>query len=197
MRMCRLYAQNGPFAPKENFFRKPLNKPCYFHSRLSTYKKPVPDVTPLMSCWQLKNIEIWLTESIFVNKIFPRMQFLNNVKGSITYTISRQNWMMMNCFCGMVDRRKAFSLISSRDHCQRSSPSRISLWHAGSRVWTCAEPEFRLCRMKMNEWWFCRINGSFALIAFSLSWLTCSSVWPKTRSESMATYIILVIEGTD
>ena len=34
--------------------------------------------------------------------------------------------MMMNCFCGMVDRRKAFSLISSRDHCQRCSPSRIS-----------------------------------------------------------------------
>ena len=34
--------------------------------------------------------------------------------------------MMMNCFCGMVDRRKAFSLISSRDHYQRSSPSQIS-----------------------------------------------------------------------
>ena len=34
--------------------------------------------------------------------------------------------MMMNCSCGMVDRRKAFSLISSRDHCQRSSPSQIS-----------------------------------------------------------------------
>ena len=29
-------------------------------------------------------------------------------------------------FCGMVDQRKAFSLISSRDHCQRSSPSQIS-----------------------------------------------------------------------
>ena len=29
-------------------------------------------------------------------------------------------------FCGMVDRRKAFTLISSRDHCQRSSPSGIS-----------------------------------------------------------------------
>ena len=25
-------------------------------------------------------------------------------------------------FCGMGDQRKAFSLISSRDHCQRSSP---------------------------------------------------------------------------
>ena len=34
--------------------------------------------------------------------------------------------MMVNCFCGMVDRWKAFSLISSRDHCQRSSPPRIS-----------------------------------------------------------------------
>ena len=34
--------------------------------------------------------------------------------------------MMMNCFCGMVDRRKVFSLISSRDHCQGFSPSRIS-----------------------------------------------------------------------
>ena len=34
--------------------------------------------------------------------------------------------MMINCFCGMVDRRKAFSFISSRDHCQRSSPSQIS-----------------------------------------------------------------------
>ena len=34
--------------------------------------------------------------------------------------------MMMNCFCCMVDRRKAFSLISSRNHCQRSWPSQIS-----------------------------------------------------------------------
>ena len=32
--------------------------------------------------------------------------------------------MMMNCFCVIADRRKAFSLISSRDHYQGSSPSR-------------------------------------------------------------------------
>ena len=31
----------------------------------------------------------------------------------------------MNCFCGMVDRQKVFSLISSCDHHQGSSPSRI------------------------------------------------------------------------
>ena len=29
-------------------------------------------------------------------------------------------------FGGMVDRQKAFSLISSRDHCQISSPSQIA-----------------------------------------------------------------------
>ena len=34
--------------------------------------------------------------------------------------------MMMNYFCGMVDRQKAFSFISSRNHCQRYSPPRIS-----------------------------------------------------------------------
>ena len=34
--------------------------------------------------------------------------------------------IMINCFCGMVDRRKAFSFIFSRHDCQRSSPSRIS-----------------------------------------------------------------------
>ena len=33
---------------------------------------------------------------------------------------------MMNCFCGITDRRKAFSFISNGDHCQRSSPLGIS-----------------------------------------------------------------------
>ena len=34
--------------------------------------------------------------------------------------------MIMICFCGRVDRQKAFSFISSWDHRQRSSPLRIS-----------------------------------------------------------------------
>ena len=38
----------------------------------------------------------------------------------------------MNCFCGVVDRQKILSLISSRGNCQRSSTSRISdTWRAG------------------------------------------------------------------
>ena len=55
----------------------------------------------------------------------------------------------LNCFCGMVDRRKMFSLISSRDHYQRSSPSRMSdtpragfepaqNLSSGSVEWSCA-----------------------------------------------------------
>ena len=34
--------------------------------------------------------------------------------------------MMMNCFCEIVDRRKTFSIISSRNHCQIFSASQIS-----------------------------------------------------------------------
>ena len=37
-----------------------------------------------------------------------------------------------DCFCGMVDQQKVFSLISSPEHCQRSLPSQIShMPHAG------------------------------------------------------------------
>ena len=49
-------------------------------------------------------------------------------------------WVMINCFCGMVDRRKAFSLISRRDHCP---PTRCE------QGFTCAEHESRLSWMKL------------------------------------------------
>ena len=35
-------------------------------------------------------------------------------------------WWWWFVFCGMVDRRKTFSLISNREHCQRSYPSLLS-----------------------------------------------------------------------
>ena len=71
----------------------------------------------------------------FVNnetrKIVSSNQYQRLARCSVGHVYFRSSlrilmMMMMNCFCGMVDRRKAFSLISSRDHCQRSSPSRIS-----------------------------------------------------------------------
>ena len=42
------------------------------------------------------------------------------------YKSFKEENVLINCFCGMVDRRKTFSLISSWDHCQRLSPSQIS-----------------------------------------------------------------------
>ena len=51
---------------------------------------------------------------------------------------------MMNCSSGMVDWRKVISLISSRDHCLRSSPSWIS---DTPRVGF--EPAFRFSWMKL------------------------------------------------
>ena len=51
---------------------------------------------------------------------------------------------MMNCSCGMVDWRKVISLISSRDHCPRSSPSRIS-----DTLRAVFEPAFRFSWMEL------------------------------------------------
>ena len=60
--------------------------------------------------------------------LFPEAE--NFARNGFIWLIARighlMKMKMMNCFCCMVDQRKAFSLISSRDHCQRSSPSRIS-----------------------------------------------------------------------
>ena len=55
-----------------------------------------------------------------------------------------------------------FSLISSRDHCQRSSPSWISQ-HVASRAWTCTEPEFRIIWMKL-----CSSDNHYSLVRDTL-----------------------------
>ena len=75
-------------------------------------------------------------------KIVPYLLRQESSKGQNTTNQTWESLMMMmmmmmmkNCFCGMVDKRKAFSLISSQDHCQRSSSSRISnASRAGYRI---------------------------------------------------------------
>ena len=56
--------------------------------------------------------------------------------------------MMMNCFCGMVDQRNAFT-----SYFQPGPLSEIlivaNLQHAASRIWTYAEFQFRLCWAKL------------------------------------------------
>ena len=67
-----------------------------------------------VSIQYFRDLKIRLSMQLFLLKSY---QWSLNLKLSV---------MVMNCFCGMVYRRKAFSLISSQDHCQKFSPSRIS-----------------------------------------------------------------------
>ena len=54
-----------PIFPNENSFRKPVNKPCSFHSCLSISQKSKSDINVLRKYWQLKNTEISLAEIHF------------------------------------------------------------------------------------------------------------------------------------
>ena len=86
MRMCYFWAQNGPFAQKGKFFRKPISKTGCNHSCLSTCKKSESDVYPWTRYGRLKKTKIWLAKSIFGHNLrtrfFPHMWFLQNAKGS-------------------------------------------------------------------------------------------------------------------
>ena len=84
--MHRFYSQNGLLGPKENFFRKPISKPCCVHSCLSTCRKSETDVNLLTRYWWLKNTGIWLAESFFGHNLrtrfFPLCSFHRMSKGN-------------------------------------------------------------------------------------------------------------------
>ena len=74
--------------------------------------------------------------------------FLLLLKLLISYVSKARSKFYLNYFCGMVDRRKAFT-----PYFQPRPLSEIltiaNLRHAESKVWTHAESEFRLCWMKL------------------------------------------------
>ena len=69
--------------------------------------------------------------------------------GSIWTPYNMLLLMMTNCFCGMIDRRKAFSLISSRNHLSEILTI-ANLRYSASLIRTCAETEFRLCEVAIT-----------------------------------------------
>ena len=86
----------------------------------------------------------------------------------------------MNCFCRMVDRRKAFSLSSSWENSQRFSSTQISdMDRCSQSVSTKAlkvQRELLLRRTSRGRWQFCSLHspfsyaiGSKAIKHFSLS----------------------------
>ena len=62
---CAISGPKWPICPNEDFFRKPVNKPCSFHSCLSTCQKSKSDINLLIKYWRLKNTEISLAKSHF------------------------------------------------------------------------------------------------------------------------------------
>ena len=73
---CVSFGPKIAHLPKWEFFRKPVNKPCSFHSSLSMCQKSKSDIHLLMKYWWLKNTEISLAENnfwlYFENQIFPK-----------------------------------------------------------------------------------------------------------------------------
>ena len=141
-----LLCSKAPWFFKANSKFKEAKFLSYVHFKMETINSIWTMITP--DCYKAK-IDIKVAH--YSVSILPEHQkylkFLFQGKFyQFTFMMMMMMMMMMimNCFYGMVDWQKAFSLIFSWDHCQRSSPSRIS-----NTPWTCAEPEHRLCWMNL------------------------------------------------
>ena len=79
---------------------------------------------------------------------------------------SHESWllMMMNCFRGMVDWRKAEPYFQSGPLSEILTIANPR--HAASRIWTCTEPVFRLWWMKL-----CSSDNHYTMYFFSLSFI--------------------------
>ena len=94
--------------------------------------------------------------------------------------------MMMSCFCGMVDRRKAFSLISSRYHWQGVSPSQIS--NTPQRIWIRAELQFSLFWMKLCS----SDNHCVAIILLPIVGFIWNYLkWAESYAQATSLYMLL------
>ena len=83
-------------------------------------------------CWwsYIRKEVSWLDWKTFLNAVGNITVSVGTVDevGLINhYVVFVAHMVMINCFCGMVNQQKTFSLISVWGHCQRSSPSRILL----------------------------------------------------------------------
>ena len=114
--------------------------------------------------------------------------------------------VMMNCFCSMVDRRKAFSLLSSRDHCQKSSPSWISdtpragfepaqNLTSGLVEWSCAVVILHhSATQQLQDNFILREKVSYLELLwsiFSIIWTEYGDIW------SISPYSVQMRENTD
>ena len=97
---------------KVSFEKKINNKTIYLYWWIMLYG------------WYEVDICVYMVFELLVILMIKESSNLIGVKLTEGLILVWWWWMMMNCFCN--DQRKAFSLISTRDHCQISSPSRIT-----------------------------------------------------------------------
>ena len=80
---CTIFGPKVVHLPQINFFRKPINEPCFFYSCLSTCQKSKSDINLLVKYWWFRNTEISLAESHFCfylgTRFFPSMHFSQDV----------------------------------------------------------------------------------------------------------------------
>ena len=93
----------------------------------------------------------------FLVRIFPYLDWIQRFTSHLLrililikrcYLLLMMMKMMMNCFCGMVHRGKAFMTYLKPGPISEINTI-ADIWHAATRVWTWAESEFRLCWMKL------------------------------------------------
>ena len=105
-------------------------------------------------------------------------------------------------FCGMVDQQKVISLISSREHCQRFSPSQFSdTLQAGFEPdqnlrsdffkWTCAEVITTTSQRQKNT--FAKLLWNNVLVPL-LCHGTCIYVCIETKNSSLKILNIAMIK---
>ena len=152
--MKQLHQNLCKISRKEHTVRFPFNETTrlqsvtYYHIKDSTTEAflEVPrkkrTFPKLFLFFNVAAWNFWLQQKETPQKMFP-VSVLEIFREKGLWTFDDDELKMMNCLCGMVDWRKAFILISSRDL------TIANLRHTASRVWACAEPEFRLCWMKL------------------------------------------------
>ena len=141
------------------------------------------------SRWLFKK-QLWAIASVCVNGdniFFPNPILLNSQLASAHFsdiqlseigsTICLKNFL--NYFCGMVDRRKVISFISSRNHCQEILTI-ANLRHNMNRIWTCVEPVYRLRKMKL-----CRCGNHYTTASCAVTSYHYLSELPLHRKPGL------------
>ena len=93
---AQFWAPKWPICPNDNFFRKTVNEPCFFHSCLSRCQKSKSDINLLVKYWRLRILKSQWPKAIFGYNL--RIRFFQGSKKYILpkFTEMEQNWIIFS-----------------------------------------------------------------------------------------------------